>query len=49
MAPGVAWSFENPQISISSFLIIKKKKKQIKIKTKWKQYDCYANALLQYM
>ena len=48
MAPGVAWSFENPQISISSFLIIKKKK-QIKIKTKWKQYACYANALLQYM
>lgn len=25
------------------------KKKQIKIKTKWKQYACYANALLQYM
>lgn len=31
MAPGVAWSFENPQISISSFLIIKTN--QIKIKS----------------
>lgn len=43
----VAWSFENSQISISSFLITKATPN--KLQTKSSQYDYHANVVLRHM